>query len=141
VSQPCSGATSGTTLSRTEDGCAQFLVAGERLLAGQHLDARLETFSALMRGDGNLVVYCNRDWSEVWTSGTEGHPEASVLVQDNGDVVICAADGELLWNAETGGHPGAFMHLHDDGLLVVHDFYRSQLWSSNGTGQAEHCRS
>jgi len=105
-------------------------------MAGQQLDAGLETFSALMRADGNFVVYCNRDSSEVWASGTQGHPEASVLVQDNGDVVIRAADGELLWNSGTGGHPGAFVGLHDDGQLVVHDFDRSPLWSSKGNAKS-----
>lgn len=120
----------GATLSRARDRDGSFLVAGELLMAGEQLDAGSEAFSALMRGDGNLVVYRNRDWSQVWSSGTEGHPEASALVQDDGDVVIRAADGQLLWNSATGGNPGAFVHLHDDGRLVVHDFYRSPLWSS-----------
>ena len=119
-------------LSRTGLQGANFLIAGEVLSAGEQLDAPTQAFSALVRGDGNFVVYRNSDWSQMWSSRTEGHPEASVLVQQDGDVVICAADGEHLWRSATGGNPGAFIQLHDDGRLVVYDFYRDPLWSSDG---------
>jgi hypothetical protein len=111
--------------------CANILIAGECLTAGQQLDAPTLAFSALMRGDGNFVVYRNQDWSEVWCSGTSGHPEASLLVRDDGDVVIDAPDGQRLWSSATGGHPGAFVQLHDDGHLVAYDFYRDPLWSTD----------
>lgn len=110
---------------------SHLLVAGEVLAAGQQLDALSEAYIALMRGDGNFVVYRNDDWSAVWSSGTGGHPEASARVHDDGDVVIHAADGAQLWSSATGGNPGAFLQLHANGRLVVHDFYRDPLWSSD----------
>ena len=119
------------SLSRTASPCANVLIAGEVLSAGQQLEAPTQAFTALMRGDGNFVVYRNDDWSQMWSSGTQGHPEASVMVQDDGDLVIFAADGGHLWRSATGGNPGAFIQLHDDGRLVAYDFYRCALWSSN----------
>jgi hypothetical protein len=109
------------------------LVAGEVLMAGQQLEAPTQAVSALMRGDGNFVVYRNDDWSTLWSSGTDGHPEASVVMQDDGDLVIYASDGKRLWSTATGGNPGAFVQLHDDGQLVAYGFYRDPLWSSEST--------
>ncbi len=119
------------SLSRTGSPRANILIAGEVLSAGEELDAPTLAFSALMRGDGNLVVYRTNDWSLKWSSHTEGHPEASLRVQGNGDIVICAANGELLWRSATSGNPGAFIQLHDDGRLVAYNFNRDPLWCSD----------
>jgi hypothetical protein len=123
----------GPSLSHGASVWADTLVAGEVLMAGQQLDAPTQAFSALMRGDGNFVVYRNDDWSKLWSSGTDGHPEASVVMQDDGDLVIYASDGKRLWSTATGGNPGAFVQLHDDGQLVTYGFYRDPLWSSEST--------
>lgn len=119
-------------LGHAELSRASFLVAGEVLAPGRQLEAPSGAFSARMRGDGNLVVVRNADRDEIWCSGTAGHRDAFVLVEDAGEVVICsAAESERLWCSGTGGNPGSFVQLYDDGRLVVHDFYRNPLWSSN----------
>jgi hypothetical protein len=116
---------------RTERPAEEFLIAGEVLVAGQHLDCSTHEFSAVMRSDGNLTVYRTGDGGSVWSSSTDGHPGASLAMQDNGDLVIRTADAAQLWSSCTGGNPGSFLQLHDDGRLVVHDFYRAPLWASD----------
>jgi hypothetical protein len=108
----------------------EFLIAGESLAAGDRLDCSTRQFSAVMRGDGNLVVHRTADGCCVWSSSTEGHPGASLAMLDNGDLVICTTDSARLWSSCTGGNPGSYLQLHDDGRLVVHDFYRAPLWAS-----------
>ena len=55
-----------------------------------------------MQGDGNLVIRePGRD--ALWTSGTDGNPDASLLITDNGRAIIVSSLGDLLWSKSTGG--------------------------------------
>jgi hypothetical protein len=108
----------------------RFLTAGEVLDAGHQLEAPSTLFVAVMGADGDFVVYRTDDRSRVWSSGTAGHPDAQLAMQDDGDVVIRAASGARLWRSATDAHPGAFMEVRDDGQLVIRDFYRTPVWTS-----------
>ena len=55
--------------------------------------------TAIMQGDGNLVVY-TQDNVPVWASGTQGNPGAEVVMQDDGNLVIYNA-GRALWASNT----------------------------------------
>jgi len=52
-----------------------------------------------MQGDGNLVVYAST--GPVWSSGTDRHPGAFLVVQDDGNTVIYSAGGSPLWATNT----------------------------------------
>lgn len=136
------GSTTGTGSVRTHpladttvpDACSDTLTAGEVLLPGRQLECPTGEFSALMRGDGNLVVHRRGDRTPLWASGTDGHRDGFVEMRDDGDAVICDGTGAALWSFGTAGHPGAFVQLHDDGRLAIHDFYRELLWASRPAG-------
>ena len=107
------------------------LIAGEVLTAGRRLSEPTGEYSALMREDGNLVVYRVVDSTQTWASQTRSHSSASLLMKDDGELAIHALDGQRLWCSPTSGNPGAFVQLHEDGRLAVYGFYRDLLWSSN----------
>jgi putative glycosyl hydrolase len=46
----------------------------------------------VMQGDGNLVVYDGSGQAQYWT-GTDGHPGAYAVVQDNSNFFVFDADG------------------------------------------------
>ena len=106
------------------------LIAGEFLHPGLRLESRSLKFAALMRRDGDFVVYRSNDWLQLWHSGTCGDPGAFLAVRDDGDLTVCTANGVQGWSSGTAGSPGAFAQLRDDGRLVVYSFYREPIWSS-----------
>lgn len=61
--------------------------------------SRTADYIAFQR-DGNLVVY--RSGKAIWSSGTQGHPDARLVLQRDGNLVIRSAKGATLWQA----HPG-----------------------------------
>lgn len=53
----------------------------------------------MMQGDGNLVIY--NEETPVWSSGTYGHPDAVLAVDDAGYLEILSPDLQLvLWSSE-----------------------------------------
>jgi hypothetical protein len=58
---------------------------------------------AAMQGDGNFCIYPN--WpaggNARWCSGTQGHPGAWLVVQDDGNVVIYTQGRHALWATGT----------------------------------------
>lgn len=106
------------------------LIAGEFLHPGFRLESPSQKFAALMRRDGDFVVYRSNDWVQLWHSGTCGDRGAFLAVGDDGDLTVCTPDAVQGWSSGTAGNPGAFAQLRDDGRLVVYSFYREPLWSS-----------
>ncbi|KAB7744864.1 curculin domain-containing protein [Nostocoides sp. F2B08] len=56
--------------------------------------------SAIMQGDGNLVVY-RPGGRPLWASNTSGNAGARLVVQDDGNVVIYRANGSPAWATRT----------------------------------------
>jgi hypothetical protein len=84
-----------------------------------------------MQGDGNFVVYRSDVWKPLWASGTDGHPGASVVMQDDGSLVVYDADGTYLWDSAPDGRPGAYVTMQDHGNLVVYTPDREAPWASD----------
>jgi hypothetical protein len=59
-------------------------------------------YKAVFQGDGHFVVY-TQDGGTAWSSGTAGHPDAELVIQDDGNVVILSSPtgGSVLWSAGT----------------------------------------
>ncbi|MGP4109415.1 Dyp-type peroxidase [Streptomyces sp. 4N509B] len=69
----------------------------ERWRAGVN---RRGAIRAELREDGNLVMPTMAG-EIIWSSGTAGHPGATLVVGVDGDVSIRAADGSVLWHTDT----------------------------------------
>ncbi len=93
-------------------------------------------FVARMGSDGDFTVTYQRSATPdvLWHSGTGGHRNAYLAVQDDGNVVVYES-GAALWNSGTAGQPGARPALQADGNLVVSTRAGQPLWSS-GTSNA-----
>ncbi|HRI71516.1 MAG TPA: hypothetical protein PK156_45090, partial [Polyangium sp.] len=56
--------------------------------------------------DGGSIVFLGgahyaHNGSPVWASGTDGHPGAYLIMQDDGNVVIYSTEGRALWSTNT----------------------------------------
>jgi hypothetical protein len=72
---------------------------------GQVLNPRYAE-KAAFQADGNLVVYHQNTPTKdhtPWASNTDGHPNARLLVQNDGNVVIYD-NGKAIWNTKTCCH-------------------------------------
>jgi hypothetical protein len=58
---------------------------------------------AVMQGDGNLVLYNRLTGAALWASGTAGHPDAVLSLQNDGNLVIYAG-GSPVWASNTCCH-------------------------------------
>ncbi|KAG5189380.1 hypothetical protein JKP88DRAFT_301904 [Tribonema minus] len=63
-----------------------------------------EPIKTVMRRDGNLVIL-DKAGKELWSSGTAGHPGASLVIQDDGQLAICAGHGTSSSDQQGGANP------------------------------------
>jgi hypothetical protein len=75
---------------------------------------------------GTLV---GSDITQLWHSGTGGHPGARAVVQADGNFVIYSATNAVLWSAGTAGHPGAKLIVRNDANVVLYSG-GTALWST-----------
>ena len=61
-------------------------------------------YAGMQGTDGNLVVY-NAQNQPLWSSGTAGHPDSRLAVQNDGNAVIYSPGGIALWATNTAGGP------------------------------------
>jgi hypothetical protein len=95
-----------------------WLNAGERLLPGQDLVESQERYRVVMQGDGNLVAY--GPGGPYFSTGTQGHPGASLVMQGDGNLVLYDADGATpLWWTGTHGRSFDSLQLFAGGSLVL----------------------
>ncbi|KAA0921395.1 mannose-binding protein, partial [Streptomyces apricus] len=71
----------------------------------------------VMQGDGNLVVYNEKD-KPIWASMTFGSNHRAIF-QEDGNLVIHNGDDRPIWAAKTHGHANAQLVLRPDGKVVV----------------------
>lgn len=112
----------------------EWLPSGQELRTGN-------SFSLVMGPDGNLVVYRlgGPDRVALWASGTQGHPGAYLVAQDDGNLVIYQPTGNgqrvAIWASNTPRHPGAYLTVQADGNVV--EYYptgggnRVAIWATN----------
>lgn len=108
----------------------------QKLKAGWTM--RVSTYTLIMQGDGNLVLYESQGSSQVplWSSGTWGHPGAWAIMQGDGNLVVYVHSGHEqvpLWSTGTWGHPGTFAILQGDRNFVLYwptIFGYVPLWAS-----------
>jgi hypothetical protein len=59
--------------------------------------------TAWMQNDGNFVLYATGG-KALWSSGTYGHPGASLAMQNDGNLVVYGPGGKPLWASNTCCH-------------------------------------
>ena len=61
---------------------------GEMLYPDHSLTSANRQYTLTCQGDGNLVLYRNRDGRSLWASLTAGHRIRSCVMQDDGNLVV-----------------------------------------------------
>jgi VCBS repeat-containing protein len=54
--------------------------------------------SALLQGDGNLVVYSSTSQA-LWATNTDGNPSSYLVLSDDGKLALLSPEGGTLWSA------------------------------------------
>jgi len=90
------------------------LTAGETMQPGWYLTSGTG-YRLVMRTNGNLAQ--TRGGRTVWSSGTAGHPGATLTMRAGGNLVV--AKGTTLWASGTRGHAGARLIDQRDGVVAV----------------------
>jgi len=103
------------------------LVTGERLTAGQDVNANIGGHQLVMQGDGNLVKY--RDGVVQWASDTQGNPDAHAVLQPDGNFVVYDSGGTPLWSTETNGTSASPLVVEDDGKTVLYGPGGQAVWT------------
>lgn len=104
------------------------LTAGEDLEPGWSIASTNGLYRLLMQTNGRLTLIENN--AAVWTTPTEGHFDARLRMQPDGNLVIYASSGVPVWTA-----PGTFgravrLLLQNDRNLVAYDANGAAAWSS-----------
>jgi WD40 repeat protein len=118
----------GTSASTAMDG---------RLNSGEALLSANGRYAAVMRGDGNLVVYDYSTGHSIWQSGTNDAGSHLFMGSDGNLVIGRYVDAEFeKWSSGTGAagvNRDFSLVMQDDGNLVVYDSQGNKgLWSSQG---------
>ena len=103
------------------------LGTGESLVGNAQIVAA-NNYRLTMGTDGNAVVR-NPSGVAVWTTGTQGHPGATMTVQTDGNVVIRATNGTAIWANNKRG-TGAHLTIQTDGNLVERNGAGSAIWAT-----------
>ncbi|MEO7331147.1 MAG: GH25 family lysozyme, partial [Minicystis sp.] len=90
-------------------------------------------FTLVQQGDGNLVLYSDKEGA-LWATGTDGTTGEVAVMQDDGNLVVYAPGGKPLWDSGTWGHPGAWLAIQDDGNLVIYGPQGKALWDTGTWG-------
>lgn len=118
-------------------------VSGSELKSGQSLTSPNGNTVLTMQANGNLVLSykTNGKFLAIWSTGTAGNPDATMVVQSNGNVVINSTSGNAnttttnaIWSTGTGGFGPVDMTVQDDGNVIITNFYDRAIWST-GTAQ------
>lgn len=89
----------------------------EQLYPGDALRSPSGQYRALLQKAGNFVIIDSAS-HVLWSSGTAGHPDASLALSDSGTLSI-EEEGKVLWRTDSGGFITPSMRLLDEGVLVI----------------------
>jgi hypothetical protein len=86
-------------------------------------------FLSMQSTDGNLVLYAPSG-AALWSAGTQGNPNAYLLMQGDGNLVVYRQGGAAIWTSKTQGHSNAYLVMQGDGNLVIYAQSGPALWST-----------
>src|SRR5437879_4577584 len=88
-------------------------------------------FMVVYQGDGNLVLYRNRDGRPLWASNTAGWPVGVCIMQSDGNLVIYDPVGCAIWSSHTAGNLGSGLVVQNDGNVVIYRPDGRPIWATN----------
>jgi hypothetical protein len=98
------------------------------LLPGFEVISRTRKAQFRMQGDGNLVVYDERNRAR-WASNTVGRGAYALFQQDGNLVVYNGGDGAA-WASNTCCWTNNYLSVQDDGNVVVYTSFGFPLWAT-----------
>ena len=101
----------------------------QQLTAGQSLVSANGQYTAVVQGDGNVVVYAARQGA-LWHTRTWGRPGSRLALQADGNLVVYTPSRQAPWHAATFGHANDRLVMQNDGNLVLYAGNGRALWSS-----------
>ena len=104
---------------------------GEVLNPDQSISSANGQYTFIYQGDGNLVLYRNRDGQPLWASNTSGRPTGVCIMQGDGNLVIYDPNVNPLWSSDTWQHPGSRLVAQDDGNVVIYRPDGTPVWATN----------
>lgn len=111
------------------------------LLYNQYLQSSNGVYYAVVKSDGNFVIYVSRHvvpsnviWSTNIVADEENGPYTLTL-RDDGRLILLDFKGAERWNSVSSGRgaPEYCLKLEDDGNLVLRDGKGVLIWQSNSS--------
>ena len=107
--------------------CASVLAPDQALWANESISSCNGLFTLVMQGDGNVVLYDNRNGVALWHSQTHGTAGEVVVMQGDGNFVLYDASLKALWHTGTHGRPGSMLRVEEDGNVKIWDGW-TEIW-------------
>lgn len=104
---------------------------GEVLNPNQSISSANGQYTFVYQGDGNLVLYRNRDNQPLWNSNTWGRTDGVCIMQGDGNFVIYDRDVNPIWSSDTWQHPGSRLVVQNDGNVVIYRPDGTAAWTTN----------
>lgn len=121
-------ATNSFVTSSTGSG---IIAPGRRLYAGDAVNSGNGTYSLIMQGDGNLVLYNVVKGIPLWATYTTGTGIKAKMQGDGNFIVTDDADTKALFATWTHKYPSSFGAVQDDGNFVIYSPYMAISWKTS----------
>jgi hypothetical protein len=118
--------------SGSQGSCGE-LTANQQLAVNQSVASCNGTYSLIMQGDGNLVLY--HGTTALWASNTAGSAADEAILQGDGNLVLYTSAGAPVWASNTAGNSGAYLQVQNDGNVVIYSASGAVLWSTGTAGK------
>jgi hypothetical protein len=109
------------------------LTANQELTANKSVASCNGTYTLIMQGDGNLVLY--QGSTPLWASNTVGSGADEAIMQGDGNLVLYTSAGAPVWASNTAGNSGAYLDVQNDGNVVINSASGTVLWSTGTAGK------
>jgi len=110
------------------------LKSGTSLKQGESLMSANKKYTAILRNDGNFVLYENKGnrVKPIWSSRGTRKGNYKLTMKKNGNVEITNRNNKRIWSTNTAGKgvKGHLLFLENDGNLSVYDGKGNTTWST-----------
>ncbi len=124
--------TATTSFNVSQSGSG-IIASGQQLYAGNAVSSGNGTYSLIMQGDGNLVLYNVARGIALWDTKTYGTGMSGIKVklQTDGNLIVTdGADSKALYASWTHMYPSSFGAVQDDGNFVIYSPYMGLAWGT-----------